>query len=285
MIPIRARKASAKRPNATRTRLENEKRRIVSITEVWNASVARAPPHGGRQYFVPRDNLLREKVGLTRGDAVLVVAGYYGDWARALAEFSKVTYSDISKGSLEYVKKDKGKIRQFRLAAAERVPRLQKIYDWSFSFEPFPLLSYGGIEHMLLRSLLNRKGAKIVISERPDFDAFDGPLTQVAGIYGAKFEQKDVEIHGRHRAVDRENITCRVLTVRTNNNARRKAALDLKVINELNKATFYKSAVNNKVLAQKFKVNESEIVKSRKRAGALLSATEEATRARLSSRL
>ena len=50
------------------------------------------------QRTIPHDKYLLEKLGIEEGSILLVIAGYYGDWANALAEAGcKIIYSDISK--------------------------------------------------------------------------------------------------------------------------------------------------------------------------------------------
>lgn len=57
------------------------------------------------QELVSIDENLAERLEFKRGEDILIVAGYYGDWAEKLSHDLNVHFTDDSKDIVEYVKK------------------------------------------------------------------------------------------------------------------------------------------------------------------------------------
>ena len=185
------------------------------------------------QTIAPKSKGLSKKLGIKRGSRILVLAGCFGDWADALArDGNRVVYSDVSADMVRGIKEsEKGKkFESVRVFEASQWPRKSMRYDWSFSFEPIPI-PYRGLHLALMRSLLNRKGAKLVYGEL----FYDGAqktgkdVEEIARLYGARYVKQVVKIEdvrgGEHE------IT--VFTLKTNEEARRKAWIDVQVLKEV----------------------------------------------------
>ncbi|MEM0360190.1 MAG: class I SAM-dependent methyltransferase [Candidatus Diapherotrites archaeon] len=198
----------------------------------------------GRQSIVPRDPMLLQKLGIEKNARVLVFAGCHGNWARALSENSRVTFTDVSKGMVEKAKRKNPKIESFKVREASLQPRRTGIYDWSFSFEPIPLHD-GALQLALVRSLLNRFGAKIVRGGIETNSLIDSALREIAKIYRAPLDEKkcriktayELETYGLGPEEKRfaGESTIVVFTLHSNPQAREKAWQDLRVLNALEK--------------------------------------------------
>ena len=200
----------------------------------------------GAQDFVPVDPKLHSKLGVSKGAKIHVFAGYYGNWAHALAEGSKrVRYTDASKDFTDFARKQSVRNVSYKTIAAELAPIRKNAFDWSFSFEPFPLLGHKGIGSVVSRALLNRKGLKVLFSdrERERGRALIDSIKFVGEVYGAKMKTEKVELDTT-KTSDKLNNTITfprmheftVITLLTNPLAREKAAFDLKVQNIVDKA-------------------------------------------------
>ena len=87
------------------------------------------------QGTVPKDSKLLEKLGIKKGDKVLAIAGYFGDWANALKKRGAIVdYSDVSKSMINYVKKNK-KFKKYLASGYEKIPKQEGEYDWTFTYE------------------------------------------------------------------------------------------------------------------------------------------------------
>lgn len=211
------------------------------------------PNFQGAQDYAPAQ-LVTKKLGMKKGEKVLVFAGYYGEWASALSHSTQVTYTDPSKEFAKlYARKHKG--AWVRAVPAELVPSRFANYDWSFSFEPFPVAENGGLFHSMTRALLNNKGAKIVLSNQ-DLTRNQNlrrTVDLIAKIYGAKVsaskfsldvvrvmdsilmtQQSDAENLKISEALPKkENL--HLITLLTNPLARKRARLDISVENIIDK--------------------------------------------------
>ncbi|MBI2529838.1 MAG: hypothetical protein HYW05_01725 [Candidatus Diapherotrites archaeon] len=177
-------------------KIPNE-RVILSSRGAWRVS----DYHYKYQNTNPRDPSLLRKLGIAKRDKVLVFAGYFGRWAKALANCGAVVhYTDISQGFVTYAKKKFGhnqqflrdkNIASFRARNALLIPQIKNKYDWSFSFEPIPLLNII-LPFTLMRSLLNKKGA-IVVSYTAT-KIFSEEIKKIAKIYNAKSRTKEIYI-------------------------------------------------------------------------------------------
>jgi len=112
------------------------------------------------QATLPKDKNLLKKLGIRKGDKILAIAAYYGDWADALGEDgAKVCYSDISKSLVNWARENLKNIESFICCDFVSIPRKKLEFDWTFSFEPVG----AGLPVAMLRSLLNKKGGILVV--------------------------------------------------------------------------------------------------------------------------
>ena len=192
------------------------------------------------QAFVPKDNALGRKLGIGKKQNVVFVLGCYGDWARELSKFCNLKYTDISPEMTNFAKARINNERvKYGVVPAEIIPQRKKVYDWTFSFEPFPLLLGNGPELSFMRTLLNKYGSKFVFAkskkESKSVNVFFKRLSNFAQIYGCELEQKQVFVEGGKlgQEVSGHNLT--LFTLKTNSGARERANLDLKLLNYLNK--------------------------------------------------
>lgn len=202
------------------------------------------PNNYGAQDFVPVESKLNSRLGISKGSKVHVFAGYYGNWAHALAESTKVRYTDASKEFTEIAKKRGMGSVSYKTIAAELAPVRKNIFDWSFSFEPFPLIGHKGINAVASRALLNKKGLKVLYSERENErgKTLTEAISFVGNVYGAKMVTKKVRLNALKTSekLSKEITFPRMqeftlVTLLTNPLAREKVALDLKVQNFLDK--------------------------------------------------
>jgi len=208
----------------------------------------------GTQDYAPRDLSVRKKMGIKQGERVLVFAGYFGEWARALTPKTRVTFTDPS---AEYTRAFKAHQSEARVKTipGEIIPTKNGTYDWSFSFEPFPLVGHGGIIHTISHSLMNKGGVKIAYSNQDP--ARNTQLrkiaSQVASVYGAQVTEtrfsadmlRSLDTLRKRAQSDAENLrfseaspvreTINLLTIRTNPAARRMADIDASVMNLVDK--------------------------------------------------
>jgi hypothetical protein len=236
-------------------------------SQIWDMPTVES--HSVHQSCVPQDARLFQKLGILPKQKILFFAGCYGDWAGQLAQQCEVHYTDISKSMTRFVKTQRPEhIRSFRTRPAELQPRRPFRYDWSFSFEPHPLTGSKGspFRLALLRSLLNTRGAKIVFKPYSLQSSNFQEMKEVAKIYGAKARSRLVIIRSKevHAGVKLE-----VMTLETNSKARKKAALDVKVLHHLNWAYKRGKSVSNEELARLTGASIHEIEKSRERLSAV----------------
>ena len=174
----------------------------------------------------PKDQDLLDKVGLSSGEDVLFFAGYHGDWPYALSRAGcNVTYIDLSDGLVELVRRN-GRGRNFvEIFAADggQHPNMAAAYDWSMSFEPLPMRDTDSLHRALERSLLNRKGGKIVV--RPKTEGLIIPIVEsFAAEKGAEYRLDRINISAKRKyGLSVESIPHTVLTVETNDELRREA--------------------------------------------------------------
>ena len=234
--------------------------RLASIKNAWSAAKhVKELKEPTTQHFIPNDKHLHEKIGVEKNQKVLVFAGCYGDWANSLSKFSSVRYTDIGQEMTQYAKsRFSGAVSSFRASPAELVPQRARVFDWSFSFEPYPLIRTGGLEMALVRSLINTKGAKIVFNVLKEaghvkwrgmkHSQCEALAKRVAKRYGAEVDVKVVDINGTrsissaHKDVG--NKSCLIVTLKTNSRARKKALFDLSVLKFLG----LEDKINEKVI-------------------------------------
>jgi len=189
----------------------------------------------------PKDPKLLQKLGMKRKDKVLAIAGFYGDWANGLQKNgAKVDYSDISKKTVNWVKKQKDrKFSKYFVSGYELLPKKEKQYDWTFTYEACG--GGQGLPIAYLRSLLNNKGGILVLMFRPDKPKSMGskkkryPLivNNLAKAYGGKSSviRKKIKAHRREKPI--LNHTYIVHKILTNNKARELAKKDIEFLWEI----------------------------------------------------
>ncbi|MBS3061511.1 MAG: hypothetical protein J4215_02930 [Candidatus Diapherotrites archaeon] len=193
------------------------------------------------QDLVPEDSQLGQKIGIKPGEKVLVFAGDYGDWAKAIGQFAEVHYTDISPTAVHFVRENKAQtLTSVRARIAELMPRTENRFDWSFSFEPIPL--WPRLPLVLARSLLNKKGGIFLMRSyymnlvyRKDHRADLSRMRKLAKAYGATFEETGKRIwitSWAHQKPHSEPM--RVFVMRTNPVAREKAMVDFRILQFLN---------------------------------------------------
>jgi hypothetical protein len=165
----------------------------------------------------PVDDDLLGKVGVASGDEILFFAGYHADWPLAMAKSGcKVTYTDLSPG-LVWMMNNSGKGERFTAVFAANggdQPREAGKYDWSMSFEPLPMTNGRELYDAVKRSLMNRKGGKVIA--RPGTRDLIAPVFErVAAETGAEYEVYDMPIKAKRRySVTGKPIDHVIFTVR-----------------------------------------------------------------------
>lgn len=259
-----------KRPTPARRLPSFRRRRFKEAAWGVPVGLSHKNPLAVQQQVVPADQKLGQKLGIAKSDRVLVFAGYFGDWAQALSHHAHVTYSDIGKTMTAFVKTHKpGRIERFWARPAQALPHARGQFDWSFSFEPYPLRYEGSLDMALARSLLNRKGAIIVnasssnasnLPNRP----FSNLVNVVAKIYGANARSSVLRIWTK-------GGTSRVLTplgvdvLRSNMRARKRARIDLEVYKMVFNAKRRFRAISDEEICRKLNISPSELEQSRNR--------------------
>ncbi len=257
------------------------KRHVAQSTRLgkWSPHQSTKTGYFARQHHYPQKDVSRE-IGFKPGQKILIVAGYYGDWAAHFAKNHKVTYTDVGREMAEYAKKSalfRGTpAKMYKAIPAELVPQRQKIYDWTFSFEPYPISKEGGMQHTLVRSLLNNKGSKFLFVDdpyKPTASYFTGSgikqhtLTYMSRhyfnplqrIYGAKVSTKVLDIKLMAERLDKpQSFDCTLYTVETNNLARQRAKIDLIVARIIEKNPQISAEEIARILKRRvLRINES----------------------------
>jgi hypothetical protein len=241
------------------TRIQSYKERLKEIDVLWNI---RKKNHS--QSTTPIDPNLSNKLGLRKKDKILYFAGCYGDWAKAIAHQTELTYTDATKSVLEYAKeRNKEGIKKFKLITAEMVPQRPMIYDWSVSYEPIPLVMKDTLKFSLTRSLLNKKGAKIIYSPFFEIERSDAlkQIEKVSRIYSTQLDIKKINVNTNSKHWTNTSTLINIITLRTNPIARRKAFLDLRILNAVDR----EKSLTITQLSKRFQVNPLEVIASIKR--------------------
>ncbi|MFH1779598.1 MAG: hypothetical protein ABH803_00435 [Candidatus Micrarchaeota archaeon] len=198
--------------------------------------------------LIPTDSKIVEKIGLKKekqGRPNHFFAAFSGEWARALAEKIRIEASDIHKPILEKLKKNKGKIERIFQQAGEYGAIIPRYYNWTISFEPLQLLANpSSCEDVARLALINEKGLKILAEQNNEsmhgLKTVVKRLDKIAEVYGGKFKIKQTTITGRKLDFRTEKYlppsekNLFVLTLKTNEKARKLAELDLWVERRLN---------------------------------------------------
>jgi len=193
------------------------------------------------QATIPKDNLILQKIGMRKKDKVLAIAGFYADWATSLVKAGvKVDYSDISKGIVNYTKKKRGNIfGKYICSNYELIPKKPKEYDWTFTFEACGARQ--GLPIAYLRSLLNNKGGILVIYSKlgkrggGKTKTYPKIVKTLAKTYKTQYKIKNIKIKTQNKGFYQGFLPHRVYTIKTSNSARKKAELDLRVLDFVKK--------------------------------------------------
>ena len=213
------------------SRLEALKRRKAAIPQ-------RGYEPNDFQVF-PFEKNFAQKIGLKENEKILILAGYSGNWAQRLSETNEVTFTDASE---IWVKKskEKGYPKTAHARLAEIIPQRPNIYDWSFSYEPIPILNralYGfGATPFFVRPLLNKKGGIFVFSSQQSnhIPEFKQIIRKICAVYGANVEIKYIEMLAYYEKELRdEHFT--VVKLITNKEAREKAKIDFFILNTIDR--------------------------------------------------
>lgn len=192
------------------------------------------------QGTTPHDKNLLRKLGIKNKERILVIAGYYASWAQALEKTgAKVDYSDISKEIVNWVKKnEKTKFNNYICSNYELIPGREKEYDWTFTYEACG--GGRGLSIAYIRSLLNSKGGilaihlgdkKHQIANASKIKRYPNIVQTLSNIYNAKFfvNKKQINAHKRGEK-NIETYEFLISKIKTNNSARRKARLDMNIL-------------------------------------------------------
>ena len=205
----------------------------------WNAEFKELRKQGIKeQATTPEDPLLLKKLGIKKRDNVLAIATYYASWASKLKEAgAKVTYSDISKPMVDYVKRTaKIRFEDYICSNYELIPQESNKYDWTFTFEACG--GHQGLPVAYLRSLFNKKGGILVLfvnKDKPENmggkpKTYPSIVKTLAKIYDTRYSIKKTSIKGHRKGQPTTFLPHIIYTIRTNNNAREKASLDIRVL-------------------------------------------------------
>lgn len=191
------------------------------------------------QGTTPKDERLLEKLGMKKGEKVLAIAGYYGSWASALQRAgAKVDYSDVSNPIINWVKKNvKVKFGKYICSGYENIPKKPLEYDWTFTYEACG--GGRGLPIAYLRSLLNKKGGILVLhlsnkkhrlANSNKVKRYPFVVKKLSKVYGTKSQVIKKKISARRKAKPVMMHEFLVSKIFTNNSARKKAELDLKIL-------------------------------------------------------
>lgn len=265
---------SLKRKNPTRRKLLLAKGEQFAWTVPEIYFKSRLPTQG----LIPVKKDLTKNLGINAGEKVVVFAGYLGDWAKALSKETRLVYTDINSEIKSFVKRNKkGSIARFKTISGESIPQRSRIYDWSFSYEPIPLIMQGTLKITLARSLLNNKGGKIVFSDgfkSSSKEAWEKHVKPLENIYGAKVDLQKIqlEVHDpiKPNLKNVMNEKFSLITIRTNDKIRKQVFLDLRILNAVDKAVFYERKLTISQIAKNFRVSRIEVIRSISRLEELL---------------
>lgn len=186
----------------------------------------------------PKDPQILNKLGIKKGEKVLAIAGYYGDWAYALEKNgAKVDFSDVSKQIVNWVKKQKDrKFKRYIVSGYELLPKKEKEYDWTFTYEACG--GGQGLPLAYLRSLLNNKGGILVLFFRPDdpekmgskLERYPLIVNQLAKAYGGKAIVVRKEIRAHRKNLPIKNHTYIIHKILTNDKARELVKKDIEFL-------------------------------------------------------
>lgn len=216
------------------------------------------------QGTTPKDTKLLKKLGIKKGEKILAIASYYASWAKELQKAGvKIDYSDISKSIVNWVKKNvKAKFGKYICSNYELIPKKTKEYDWTFTYEACG--GGRGLPLAYLRSLLNTKGGILIIhlgdkkhqlANASKLKRYPNIVKTLSQIYDTKFFIVKRKINAHKRGEKNiENYKFLISKIKTNNFARKKAELDIKVLDYINT----KNKINLKEISKNFNTTKKE---------------------------
>jgi len=192
-----------------------------------------------QQSTAPNDKALLRKLSMKKGEKILSIASYYASWASEIAKLGiEVDYSDISKSMTRWAKREYGQLfGKYVASGYELIPKKEKEYDWTFTFEACG--GGSGLPIACLRSLLNKKGAVLVyhVRARKNKKMMGNkpktyPLTAkvLSKVYGASYKIKKVKIKSHKFEEPDKMIAHVVVIIKTNEKARRLALKDVNAL-------------------------------------------------------
>jgi len=225
------------------------------------------------QATLPDDKNLLSKIGLGKNEKILFIAGYYGNWAKSLARAGIiVSYSDVSRNLVNHAKKSlrEKNIKEYICSDYTLIPSKSLKYDWTFSFEPIGTKQ--GLPIAMLRSLLNKKGGKLVVyprvieeMDRSKHYKSSRPLTKIVRIlfktYKANYRINKKIIEGKSQKSVKLKKKHVIITIFTSNLIRKKVEFDLKLLSFLKN----KKIIRISDLCNNFNTSEKEIIQSLRR--------------------
>jgi len=231
--------------------------KIPNLKEIMKPVWAHVPGWGVRgkdvwykipkleQGTTPKDPRLLKILEIRKEEKVLSVAGYYASWASALKNAgAEVDYSDVSQSIVNWVKKNvKTKFGKIICSGYEKIPKKPLEYDWTFTYEACG--GGRGLPIAYLRSLLNKRGGILVIhndkkypehikANKSKIVTYSKIVMNLAKAYNIKYEIKNKIIKAIRRGEDKpKSNQFFIAKILTNDAARKKAELDLKVLENI----------------------------------------------------
>lgn len=239
------------------------RRNLRSLKTAWTANRHK------RHLIRPNDSKLAQKLGIIKGEKILFVAGFSGEWANSLAQTCEVRFTDAGKGMVGTAKRKYKNKMKYTKAYAQLLPQRPLIYSWTVSFEPFPVANAKGNILSSIRSLLNKKGSKIIFSDPRNSKHTQITFENIAKSYSCKAELAEISIQ-----LDTQHMhPLTVNTLVTNKIARQRAINDLKIIRVAEKFGREKlTDIEIKEIAKKTNLTEATVRSSIKRVNTLIAA-------------
>ena len=240
--------------------------KIIKSAEGFKVSAYRSTVNGKRiwvekpetfQETMPKDKNLLKKLEISPNDRILFIAGYYGDWANAIAELGcKLDYSEISSEIVEFAKnKFRGNenIKNFTVSDFAKIPKKSCGYDWTISFEP--MATKLGLVIAIIRSLMNNKGMKIIMFPRESLpaDKYDH-LKLISETYDCLFDSKEIFIKSTNHSGNPVNGNHKIITLQTNEKARKFTEKDIKAFenNKFSSESIKRLSEIGKIMQEEF---------------------------------
>ncbi len=193
------------------------------------------------QGSTPEDKNLLKKLGIKKNEKILAIAGYYASWASFIRKLETIVdYSDISSSMVRWAKnRYKRLFKKYITSNYELIPKKEKEYDWTFTFE-----ACGGKRGLCiayLHSLLNNKGGILVLLIRKDkpekmgskFKQYSLIVKTLSRIYGCKYFVRIKKIKGHRKGRGYSFLEHQICKIITNNKARQLAKKDLDILESI----------------------------------------------------